>query len=122
MFGIDSNGVYTARNTHAPDKSLLRQINRPNDLCTPLALETNGTRFHLQENSKKILDVWSQRVARGAYPSNCQRCECSPDKSGNPRFLCHQCISPSIWQFMEEWRQYEAENPEEFAVYDGEGD
>ncbi|ODN05278.1 Apolipophorin [Orchesella cincta] len=113
IFGFDTNGVYTIqqakRGPLVADPSYKRQLNLPKDLCTPLAVETNGTRFSTENVSKKMLDVWSRRVAQTAHPSECQRCECVPDKNGGSRLMCHQCVSPSLWKFMEEWRNYQSQ-------------
>lgn len=84
------------------------------DLCTPLALETNGTIFNLDRVSnaalgdgpaipvvnKKFLDVWARRVASHAQPANCQRCDCVADQDGSGRSICQNCLSPSIAQFL----------------------
>lgn len=84
------------------------------DLCTPLALETNGTVFNLDRVSnvalgdgptipvlnKRFLDVWSRRVASRAQPPNCQRCDCVADQDGSGRSICQNCLSPSIAEFL----------------------
>lgn len=84
------------------------------DLCTPLALETNGTVFNLDRMSnsalgdgpaipvlnKKFVDVWSRRVASLALPAACQRCDCVADQDGSGRAICQRCLSPSIEQFL----------------------
>ncbi|XP_046393120.1 uncharacterized protein LOC124161022 [Ischnura elegans] len=45
--GFDSGGAFTTRNVRSlvPNRDLKRQLAIPKDLCSPLALETNGTRF-----------------------------------------------------------------------------
>src|SRR4051794_13848873 len=106
---MDSNGVYTL--SHArdaslePDSSMKRLLSLPKDLCTPLAIESNGTRFVFPKTPKKSLDVWARRVAKTAEPSNCQQCECIPDKSGSPHVVCQQCISPGLQQELLDWQQ-----------------
>jgi hypothetical protein len=113
IFGFDVDGAYTShhakRGPLVADASLKRQLVLPKDLCTPLAVETNGTRFTTDSFSKKTLDVWSRRIAQTAHPSECQRCECVPDRNGGSRFMCHQCISPTMWKFMEEWESYQSQ-------------
>lgn len=114
------NGVYTTK--HAKhglldaDPVLKRQINVPKDLCTPLAMESNGTRFNVEQATKKVLDVWSRRVAQTSHPSSCQRCECVPDRFGSASIMCHQCVSPSLWKFMEEWKSYQSLDGDDFPV------
>lgn len=117
---MDMNGVYTLKQGKNgvldPDPVLKRQINIPKDLCTPLALESNGTRFNLGSGSKMVLDVWSRRVAQTSHPSTCQQCDCVPDRFGSSSIMCHQCVSPSLWKFMEEWKSYQGLDGEEFPV------
>ncbi|CAL8077850.1 unnamed protein product [Orchesella dallaii] len=117
IFGFDTNGVYTLQHAKrgplVADPSYKRQLNLPKDLCTPLAVETNGTRFSTDNVSKKMLDVWSRRVAQSAHPSECQRCECVPDLNGGSRLMCNQCVSPTLWRFMEEWKIYKAQEIDE---------
>lgn len=107
---MDSEGFYTlnhARDTNLPpDNTMKRLINLPKDLCTPLAIESNGTRFVIPKTPRKSLEVWSRRVAKTAEPSSCLQCECIPDKSGSPHVVCQQCISPSLQQMLMEWQQY----------------
>ncbi|CAG7820252.1 unnamed protein product [Allacma fusca] len=112
IYGIDHEGVFTSghvkSNILEADKSLKRQLNLPKDLCTPLAIETNGSRFHLQRNSKKAIDVWTRRIAMTAQPSKCQHCECIPDKSGSPHVVCNRCISPMLEELLLEWQKYQS--------------
>jgi len=88
----------------------------PKDLCTPLAMETSGTLFNLKmlsrpATSKKFVDVWSRRVAATSKPSDCQICECLPDRDGGPTTLCHPCISPNLQKFIDDLNRFE-QNPE----------
>jgi hypothetical protein len=114
--------VYTSKHSKSetiePDAALKRQINIPKDFCTPLALESNGSRFSVEFPSKKVLNIWSRRVAQTSQPSECQRCECVPDKYGSASLMCHQCVSPSLWRFMQEWKNYENEDGDEFSPFD----
>ena len=112
------NGLYTMKNaksgTIVPDAALKRQIVVPKDFCTPLAMESNGTLFNVEHATKRVLDVWSRRIAQTSHPSACQRCECVPDRFGSASVMCHQCVSPSLWKFMEEWKSYQSVDGEEF--------
>ncbi|KAJ1524178.1 hypothetical protein ONE63_010704 [Megalurothrips usitatus] len=119
IFGADRQGVFTPRNVKSlqPSDQLRQQVRMSKDLCTPLALETNGTVFNLDRVNnaalgdgpaipvlnKRFLDVWSRRVAAHAQPPSCQRCDCVADQDGSGRAICQNCLSPSIAQFLKEW-------------------
>ncbi|KAF4527112.1 hypothetical protein B566_EDAN013746, partial [Ephemera danica] len=96
VMGVDSHGAYTGRRIKGtsiplPSKSIMRQLSIPKDLCTPLAMETNGTLFSAArllrrpdserpqpqsgDVKRKFLDVWSRRVASSAKPTPCQEWE-----------------------------------------------
>jgi hypothetical protein len=118
ILGIDDKGVYTVAHIRdgslGVDESLKRQINLPKDLCTPLAIETNGSRFTLQRSTKKFVDVWARRVAATSQPSSCQHCECVPDKSGMSTIVCNQCVSPNFQKMNQEWEQYQTMNEDDY--------
>jgi len=115
ILGIDMTEVYTLshanRNTLEGDQALRRYVKVPKDLCTPLALETSGTMFNmnqmLQTTAPKFFEVWSKRVARTTKPSDCQRCECLPHRDGGALQLCHPCISPSLQKFIDDFNKLE---------------
>lgn len=113
VFGVDIDGVYTIRNANRPmepDTTLKRHVKVSKDFCTPLALETTGTRFNIKQMdrfSKKFVDVWSRRVAKTSQPSDCQRCECLPNRNGGNMLMCHQCVSPNLQKFMDDFSKYE---------------
>ena len=80
-------------------------------MCTPLALETNGTLFnlhHLQYNVsgthrhtvKKFIDVWARRVTLTAKPYPCQKCRCVANQDGVGQIMCSKCLSPSTDHFL----------------------
>nr|CAD7203022.1 unnamed protein product [Timema douglasi] len=91
------------------------------DLCTPLALETNGTLFNLERvlppesgsyqfsNVKRFVGVWTRRLAWSAQPSSCQKCDCVLDSDGVPVVSCTRCVTPSIEQFLQEWESMDDE-------------
>ncbi|KAK3927268.1 Apolipophorin, partial [Frankliniella fusca] len=125
IFGADRQGVFTPRNVKSLQPSdQLKQVSMSKDLCTPLALETNGTVFNLDRMSnvalgdgpaipvlnKRFLDVWSRRVAAHAQPANCQRCGCVADQDGSGRAICQNCLSPSLAQDLKEWDELTGED------------
>jgi len=122
ILGMDSTGVYTTKHMKQellePDAALKRQVNIPKDFCTPLAIESNGSRFDSEMPSKKLLNVWSRRVALTSFPSKCQRCECVPDKYGSASLMCHHCVSPSLMKFMQEWEKYNGADDDDLTAFD----
>ncbi|XP_052130121.1 uncharacterized protein LOC113204745 [Frankliniella occidentalis] len=124
IFGADRQGVFTPRNVKSLQPSdQLKQVSMSKDLCSPLALETNGTVFNLDRVSnvalgdgpaipvlnKRFLDVWSRRVASHAQPANCQRCDCVADQDGSGRAICQNCLSPALAQDLKEWDEMTGE-------------
>jgi hypothetical protein len=111
IFGVDAEGVYTwrqsKRSSTESDTALRQHVVISKDFCTPLAIETNGTSFNLKHihrsSSKRFIDVWSRRIARTSHPSECQNCECVPDKNGGALLLCNQCVSPHMKRFFDDW-------------------
>ena len=106
--------MYTIRHSKRgpmeADSAMKRHVTVSKDFCTPLAAETSGTRFNIkqmQRSSKKFLDVWSRRVAQTSQPSECQRCECLPNRDGGALIMCHQCVSPNLQKFMDDFSKYE---------------
>nr|CAD7460027.1 unnamed protein product [Timema tahoe] len=124
LYGADQRGAFTGRNLRnlQPSAALLRQVALPKDLCTPLALETNGTLFNLERvlpvkgstyqysTVKKFVDVWTRRLAWSAQPSSCQKCDCVLDSDGVPMVSCTRCVTPSIEQFLQEWESLDDDN------------
>ncbi|XP_059475587.1 uncharacterized protein LOC132196753 [Neocloeon triangulifer] len=118
VMGFDTHGAYTGRRhkgTSWPlgSKAIMRQLSLPKDLCTPLALETNGTLFSASrlfgkgssDDKRKWLDVWSRRVASSAKPTACQSCDCIPLPDGSSRLSCQSCLLPEIEIFLDEWER-----------------
>lgn len=111
---MDVEGAFTARQVKRgpmeSDKALRRQVKMPKDLCTPLAMETTGSLFNLKmlarpAMAKKFVDVWSRRVASSSKPSDCQICECLPNRDGGATTLCQPCISPNLQKFSDDWNK-----------------
>jgi len=110
IFGLDQRGVFTNKDVNARelrgDAVLKNQVIMPKDICTTLALETNGTVFNIQKllggrytTQKAFMDVFARRVANSAHPTKCQVCECQPDKDGVGRSVCSKCGTPSFNYF-----------------------
>jgi hypothetical protein len=121
LFGFDATSAYTVHQlrTMKGDQALHRQLVIPKDYCTPLALETNGTVFNAQkllsERSKKFLNVFSRRIAFGAEPSPCQKCDCIPDRDGVGVVRCKKCVSPNIERFNQNWKELTSYDKEDSA-------
>ncbi|XP_071443259.1 uncharacterized protein [Hetaerina americana] len=144
VLGFDSRGAFTVRNvrTLVPSSDLMRQLIIPKDLCSPLAVETNGTRFDVgsvlggptprtqttqsekessaeevrrKRQQKLSLDIFVRRVALTASPSSCQKCDCVADREGVGRVACQRCLFPSMEQIFKNWDtpMYEDEHDQE---------
>lgn len=108
FFGMDREYAYSKKdfnNKMKGDAELKKQVRLPKDnlgLCTPLALETNGTVFtahKLKPDSrnpiKKFAAVFAKRVTRSAAPDTCQSCECTGHNTGVAYMTCFPCSYPS---------------------------
>lgn len=107
LYGLDASNSYTRKDSRilTGDKDLRRQVKLSKNIlgyCTALALETNGTVFsgkklRLEKPMavKKIVSVFSKRVAASAQPSACQHCECVADNNGMTRVECIPCVYPT---------------------------
>ncbi|XP_075217057.1 uncharacterized protein LOC142322172 [Lycorma delicatula] len=105
VYGVDIYGAYTGRNINSltPSLPLLKQVSIPKDLCTPVALETNGTLFSLDRISKKFMDMWVRRVAKIEAPSDCEECNCNQMDDGTSRLNCHKCNDQTTSNVVKEW-------------------
>lgn len=66
------------------------QVSVPQDMCTPIMMNTNGTLFHL-DVTRKSLSAWTGRVAEGAVPSvPWQQCERVMGRDNVPTWHCHR--------------------------------
>jgi hypothetical protein len=91
IFGVDESTVYTSKdvagNDLAGERDLRKYIRLPKDLCVALTQDTEGSVFSARQwldsrplIQKKFTDVLVRAVARKARPTECQICECVPDK------------------------------------------
>lgn len=88
--GIDSETAYTKTDVRSQeltgDQELHKQINKPDNMCAKLALDTHGSFFNLQKlkegrvrYQKHFMDVFARRVAKTAQSEECSVCECSDE-------------------------------------------
>ncbi|CAH0561935.1 unnamed protein product [Brassicogethes aeneus] len=99
VFGIDSTFAYSKRDVRSEgDTALRKDTNLPKSalgICTPLALEMNGSIFtskYLDKKySKRLSTVFSRRVAKSAEPKSCMDCECTGSNSGVSFMECILC-------------------------------
>ncbi|XP_078574880.1 apolipophorins-like isoform X1 [Branchiostoma floridae x Branchiostoma japonicum] len=94
IYGLDRREVFTSKDVSRDfDKSsLLQYVKAPKDMCSALALETEGCIFDSNAiNNKEFLDVYSRRVSESVRPATCQVCDCVQDTWGAPRSVCRKC-------------------------------
>ncbi|CAH1244201.1 CTD-3088G3.8 [Branchiostoma lanceolatum] len=94
IYGLDRREVFTSKDVSRDfDKSsLLQYVKAPKDMCSALALETEGCIFDSNAiNNKEFLDVYSRRVSGSVRPAPCQVCDCVQDSWGAPRSVCRKC-------------------------------
>ena len=79
------------------DENLKAKVNfaKHLELCTSLALETDGSIFSggnkANENELKVIgNVFAKRVAV-VHPKSCHYCECEGHNSGRAYFTCFSC-------------------------------
>ena len=78
------------------DATLHQHVRSPKDLCSPLAIETNGTVFDARKWGKPMRDLIAGVVAEAADPSPCQECDCFADRDGVGKLECRSCIAPAL--------------------------
>lgn len=106
LYGIDHLNGYGIKDSRVlqGDPEVRRQagVNKAKlGLCTPLALETNGTVFtanRLEQAKlspvKRFASVFGKRVALTAVPGTCQTCECTSHDDGTSYVECFPCQYP----------------------------
>ncbi|EDW03099.1 uncharacterized protein LOC6561417 [Drosophila grimshawi] len=97
FFGLDRELVYSKRYPEG-DAETRKQVHIPKSnlgICTPLALETNGSVFSarklIPERKYPIMrfaTIFAKRVAQSANPIGIQTCECSGHNSGVAYVAC----------------------------------
>ncbi|XP_030377336.1 uncharacterized protein LOC115626195 [Scaptodrosophila lebanonensis] len=101
FFGLDRELVYSKRFPEG-DADAHKQVHIPKSnlgICTPLALETNGSVFNARKLAerrypiKRVATIFAKRVAQSAVPKGSQTCECSGHNTGVAYLSC----SPSVY-------------------------
>ncbi|XP_053394173.1 apolipophorins-like [Mercenaria mercenaria] len=94
IFGVDIDEAYIGQKRE--DGDLFSDLDIPQDYCSSLALNSNGSIFdsgHLFVGSvrqqRRFIDSFSDRVQQ--KDSSCQICSCELDQSGTPRSVCRRC-------------------------------
>lgn len=107
FFGMDREYAYPKRDLKdfKGDAELRKQVRLPKEdlgLCTPLAIETNGSVFTARKLRpekrnpvKKFASIFAKRVAKTAVPDSCQTCECTGHNTGVAYMTCASCSIPS---------------------------
>ncbi|KAF0303016.1 Apolipophorin [Amphibalanus amphitrite] len=92
--------AYTYKDLHsrrqAGSELLHPHVRPPKDLCSPLAIETNGTVFDAGRWGKPLRHLVGEVVAEAADPSPCQECDCFADRDGVGKLECRTCISAPL--------------------------
>ena len=111
FYGMDRDKAYTKKDLRefTGDTELRKQVRLPKSalgICTPLAIETNGTIFWAKKLRpekrnpvKKFASVFARRVALSAEPVPCQICECTGHNTGVAYMICNPCDYPSPYSF-----------------------
>ncbi|CAG0895946.1 unnamed protein product, partial [Cyprideis torosa] len=122
--GYDAEKAYAIRDAVELEGDFnIRQIIRTEkNLCHPLALETKGSIFSVNETKQSTRQLkkraWSaigKRIAITGKPSECQRCDCVPSDTGLGTTICHPCLPPSLKSEMDEW--LDGETGDEYTEY-----
>ena len=87
-----------------PVEAQHQDINIPEDYCSNLAVNTNGSIFdssHILSGrvreQKEFLRTVGDRVGTSDDPSECQVCTCEADAMGLPRSVCRRCGAQSLY-------------------------
>ncbi|XP_005177435.1 apolipophorins [Musca domestica] len=97
FFGMDREMVYSKRFPEG-DAETRHALTIPKSnlgICTPLAMETNGSIFSARKLMperkypiKRLATIFAKRVAKSAVPSDNYTCECSGHNSGVAYMAC----------------------------------
>lgn len=104
FFGMDREMVYSKRFPEG-DSETRKALYIPKSnlgICTPLAMETNGSIFSARKFNperkyqiKKLATIFAKRVAKSAVPSDNYTCECSGHNTGVAYMVCSPSIYPA---------------------------
>lgn len=112
FFGMDRELVYSKRFPEG-DAETRKQlhISKSNlGICTPLALETDGSVFSARKLMperkypiKRVATIFAKRVAKSALPNDSQTCECSGHNTGVAYMACSPNKLPSEKEDLDEY-------------------
>jgi hypothetical protein len=95
--GFDNSKKYMMKPV---DNMASNDVNIPQDSCTTLSLNTDGSLFHSAgltdsklRNRKWFLNTVSKRISQTALPNECQVCQCVADHTGMAKAICRKCYS-----------------------------
>ncbi|XP_067678851.1 uncharacterized protein [Haliotis asinina] len=111
IYGMDLAQIFTMRSRRTRNEDLFKKLVQPDDRCSQLALNSNGSVFdstHLQDSSSKnkreFVKKFASRVAKTAAPPSCQTCKCEQDAAGMGKTVCKPCDQASfLWKYMPDW-------------------
>jgi len=99
VYGLDAKTVFTSKDVDNPfgTKDLREFVSGPENQCTRLAQESNGTVFDATRMVEKSFSgVFCPRMVFTTKPSPCQICECMEDVYGMGRSICRPCEEPRV--------------------------
>lgn len=92
--GVDTDEVFIGQKRD--DTNIFSELDIPQDYCTSLALNTNGSVFDMGHlfvasvrHQRHFMDKFGARVQQ--TDSQCQVCSCALDHSGAPQSICRHC-------------------------------
>lgn len=103
FFGMDRDMIYSKRfpEGDAETRHMLHIPKSNLGICTPLAMETNGSVFSARKLMperkyplKKLANIFARRVAKSAVPSENHTCECSGHNTGVSYMACTPSTYP----------------------------
>ncbi|XP_064556915.1 uncharacterized protein Apoltp [Drosophila montana] len=115
FFGLDRELVYSKRFPEG-DAETRKQVHIPKSnlgICTPLALETNGSVFSARKLAPerkypimRLATIFAKRVAQSATPIGSQTCECSGHNSGVAYVACSPRALPEEKGSLDEYDDF----------------
>ncbi|XP_077982070.1 uncharacterized protein LOC144437076 [Glandiceps talaboti] len=99
VYGLDARTVFTNKDNDNPfgTKDLREFVTGPENQCTRLAQETNGTVFDANRMPEKSFsNVFSPRMVFSSKPAPCQICECVENEQGMGKSVCRPCEELSV--------------------------
>jgi len=111
VLGLDALTTYSLRDAVSDQLEgnplIRKEVEEHRDqlyLCSPLALQANGTIFNnvlltgtRRRRRDQMTVVLGRRVAAGATPLHPQRCQCLPGPDDAARMRCHNSVTPRAY-------------------------